>query len=100
MIYQEVSETGFIRAFEDYGRNDQFSREGLRALFDHIYTLSEETGQGWELDVIAVCCSFTEYDSLQEAADAYSMTPQELEDSTLVLPVGLDETGPVIIEDF
>lgn len=100
MIYQEVGEVEFVRAFEAYGRNDQFSREGLRALFDHIYTLSEETGEDWQLDVIAVCCDFTEYETLQDAAEAYGMTEDELQDSTLILFVGPDETGPVIIEDF
>ena len=100
MIYQEVGEVGFLRAFEDYGRNDQFSREGLRALFDYLYSVSEETGQDWQLDVIGVCCDFSEYDTLQDAAEAYDMTEQELQESTIVLFTGLNESGPVIIQDF
>jgi hypothetical protein len=56
-----VYKSDFIEAFQDV-RPDQFSHAGLSALFDYF----EECGQDIELDVIAICCEFTEYSSIQE----------------------------------
>jgi len=95
MIYQTVTEWDFVRAFQDMGRGAQFSREGLRALFEHL----DDTGEDVELDVIALCCEWTEYDSIDTAAEAYGMTTDELQEATLVMFTGYDD-GPVIILDY
>ena len=60
-----VSMYDFERAFSDMGRQDQFSYEGKRALFEWLEDLSDDTGTEYELDVIALCCEFTEYDNLE-----------------------------------
>ena len=96
MIYQTVTEWDFVRAFQDMGRGAQFSREGLRALFEHL----DDTGEDVELDVIALCCEWTEYPSWEEAAREYAMQAYELEDHTTVLTVGPDDTGPVLVLNF
>ncbi len=56
----------FEKAFRDYGREKQFSRAGLKALFDHLEEYEEETGQELELDVIGLCCDFAEYGTIEE----------------------------------
>jgi hypothetical protein len=56
-----VYKSDFIEAFQDV-RPDQFSHAGLSALYDFF----EECGQDIELDVIAICCEFTEYNDIQE----------------------------------
>ena len=71
---QTVNETDFLDAFRNYGRDDQFSRAGLIALFDY---LEEYAGEEQELDVIGLCCDFSEYPTALEAAKEYGCTPEE-----------------------
>ncbi len=61
----------FEKTFSDFGRGEQFSRAGLSALFDYLEEYEEETGQELELDVIGLCCDFTEYENLEEFKEDY-----------------------------
>jgi hypothetical protein len=56
----------FIQEFEDCNRSNQFSREGLRALFEHLEDLEQDCDMEIELDVIALCCEFQEFENLEE----------------------------------
>lgn len=66
-----ITESYFIDRFMAI-RREQFSREALRALFEHYEQLEADCGEEVEFDPIAICCDWTEYDSFQEAAEAYS----------------------------
>jgi len=68
----------FERAFVDAGRKDQFSYEALGLLFDYFESYEEETGQEIELDVIAICCEYTE-DTAEEIARNYSIDLSDLD---------------------
>lgn len=57
---QTVSETDFRDAFRRMDRADQFSREGLKALFDYLEEYEQDCGEEIELDVIALCCDYSE----------------------------------------
>ena len=57
---QTVSRYDFHRAFETI-RPDNFTYAGREALFDWFEELEEDTREEIELDVIAVCCEFSEY---------------------------------------
>jgi len=57
-----VTDQDFNQAFHDHGRQDQFTRAGLRALFEYLEQYEEDTGGEWDLDVIALCCDFSEHD--------------------------------------
>jgi hypothetical protein len=61
-MYQTVTQSDFIQAFRTMGRSDNFSKAGLCALFDYCEQLAEDLGEDYELDVIALCCDFSEYD--------------------------------------
>jgi hypothetical protein len=50
----------FLRAFEDAGRGTQFSREALDALFECFKGYEESNGIEIELDVVAICCNYSE----------------------------------------
>ena len=63
-----VTEHDFIKAFDTYHRSTNFSIQGRRALFDYLIELEDGTGEEMELDVIALCCDFAEYESLQDCA--------------------------------
>lgn len=52
----------FRDEFIRMGRADQFSYEGLEVLFDYY----DDLGESVELDVIGICCEFTEYNNFAE----------------------------------
>ncbi len=100
MIYKSIDIYDFRRAFADYNRADQFSYEGLGALFDWLDELSADTGTPYELDVIGLCCEFTEYSDFSEIYDNYSNTNieniEDLRDYTTVI----EFDGGIIIQAF
>ena len=71
-IIKTVDFGDFVREFELCGRGRNFSHNGLRALFDYLEKLSEDTGSGYELDVICLCCEYSE-DTWQEIAANYNI---------------------------
>ena len=76
-----VNSSMFADAFRRMGREDQFSREALEALFEYIENYEEDTGSRVELDVVGLCCEFTEYENAITAAADYGFTSElEAED--------------------
>jgi hypothetical protein len=69
-MIKKVTEHDFIKAFSEI-RPDNFSRAGLVALFKYFKDLEEDICEQLELDVIAICCEFTQYNSIEELAEAY-----------------------------
>ena len=60
-----ISNTGFCEfcdAFRDMGRNENFSYQGKKVVFDFLEELSYDPGQDIELDVISLCCEYNEND--------------------------------------
>jgi hypothetical protein len=103
---QTVSLSDFMDAFTKMDRQNNFSYEGLKVLFNYFENLEESTDTEMELDVIAICCDYTEC-SIQEAREMYSHIAEEypidenfiraLREYTEVLDVGFDQ---FIIQDF
>ena len=50
---------------------NNFSWEGLAALFDYLEEYEESTGEKVEFDPIALCCEYSEYKSAWEAMEEY-----------------------------
>lgn len=114
MIYQSITETMFRDAFRSL-RPDNFSYDGLSALYNYLTDLSDDCGD-IELDVIAICCDFsqecsddimTEHDITLEQlgldSDATSDEEQEavaewLSDHTTV--IGSFEDGTILFQVF
>lgn len=65
---QSVNFSMFVDAFRSV-RPDNFSYEGLEVLFDYFESYEEETGHEIELDVIAICCEYSECDKQSEEAE-------------------------------
>jgi len=76
-----VTQHEFIDTFNKV-RPKQFSYEGLEVLFEHLEMVEESMDKPIEFDVIAICCDYTEYDSLEELLANYDMSIQELALST------------------
>lgn len=92
-----VDYNDFHRAFTDYNRLNNFPT-GLRALFDYLERYEVDTDEEIELDVIALCCDYSE-EKLSVVLKEYSLDSlDELRDHTQVIMVD-DETeeDPTII---
>lgn len=76
---QTVNFTAFLDAFNNAGRQDQFSYEALQAIFEYIEDYEQDTGEEVELDVIEICCNWTEA-TWQEIASTYDIDLSECED--------------------
>lgn len=88
---QSVGREDFVKAFENMGRGENFSSLGRRKLFDYLTELEDDTGTELELDVIAICCDFSE-DSIKNVLREYDLeSVEELRDRTTVIEVD-DET--------
>ncbi len=66
-----VSLSDFRDAFISHDR-DNFSYVGLEALYNWLEELDESCGSETELDVIGLCCDFTEYKNLAEFQQDYN----------------------------
>ena len=58
--------------FREYGRENYFSPEGFDALYDYLDEYSNDIGEPFKVDVIAMCGEFTEYESYKELYNDYS----------------------------
>ena len=90
----------FHKEFIAFNREDNFTREGREALYSYFTETDEEAEEEIELDVIAICCEYTEYDSFKELQGDYSdiKSRKELEERTYVIPV--EGTNRLIIQQF
>jgi len=70
-LYGEYDFSLFAARFSDYGREDNFSRTALRAMFDYLSELAEDTGP-IKIDVIALCCEWSE-NTEESICEAYSL---------------------------
>lgn len=73
-----LNECNFMKAFERADR-DYYSCEGYKALYDYY----EELNPDMELDVIAICCEWTEY-----GERAYLSISDLINDCGYLYPVG------------
>jgi hypothetical protein len=96
-MYIQVTETMFKDEFKAI-RPDNFTNEGLSALYDWFIEYEDSVGEPMELDVIAICCEFSE-EPLQDILDNYNLESlEELQDNTLVI-AELDN-GNVVYQVF
>ena len=96
-MYKTISLFDFRQTFSVYGRRDNFSDSGLDALFNHFEQIEVDTGEQTELDVIAICCEFSEYNSALEAMGDYTNMDEWLNDRTFVLEC---DNGHIVIQNF
>ena len=90
-----VSFSDFRDAFRAYDRLDNFSYEGARALFDYLEEIEQSCGEEIELDVIALCCDYSEA-SVEQIADGYNLdlTDNDCNDTLT------DEEKAEIVRDY
>ena len=74
MLYKTLDKYSLREEFISYDR-DYFSLDGYQAILD----LFEELDSNQELDVIAICCDFTE-ESIEDIRSNYGLSEEEYED--------------------
>jgi hypothetical protein len=112
-----ITKNEFINEFKSV-RPENFSYEGLDALFEYFEELEEMGVDEFEFDPIAICCEFSEYDSAIEIASQYfdfegmhfdeegneTETVEEVEEKALEFlrehTLVIEFQGRVIIQDF
>lgn len=107
-----VTESMFIDQFVAYGRADNFSSAGLSALFEYLEEMEQDVGEEQELDVIALCCDFTEssvteiigdygfdFPDCVEMEDQFDTVLEYLENETLVIYSDKD-SGTILYQNF
>ena len=99
---QTVNFSAFVDAFRAHDRQDQFSYEAKRALFDYFEQYADETGEEVDLDVIAICCEYAE-DSPDDIRANYSIDADQdvieyLNDHTSV--IGVLSNGDIVYAQF
>ena len=100
MLVKSVSFYDFVKEFEEFDREGQFSYEGKKALFEYLNELAEDLGEPIELDIIGICCDFTEYESLEEFNHDYQLDLDDIDDvSDYTIVIKIDEER-FIIEVF
>ena len=79
----------FMRS-DNYKNN--FSYEGLHALFEYLEDYEDDTGEEIEFDMIGICCDYSEYDSLKDFNADYSSddkvyTLDDIREETVVIEI-------------
>ena len=103
-----VSYYDFKQAFAACDRVDQFTPMGLILLYDFLIEMEEDTGEEWDLDVIALCCDFYE-ETAEDIAENYSVELPDGDDVAEVVSeylmdntmyVGATEAGTMLYQAF
>lgn len=115
IMKMQVSFSMFCDAFRNMGRENQFTYDGKRALYDYLLEFEEDMGEEIELDVIALCCEYAEYSNGElieeygEYADKDDLNDPEDDDEyvSAIIEALRDETviiecdnGNTIIQNF
>ena len=81
-------------------RPDNFSYPGLLALWEYFEEYEDSTGEEIDLDVIAICCEYSEYKDLKEFQAYYGEeyeTREDIEEQTFLIPI---DDNSFIIQQF
>jgi len=99
-MIQAVDLHDFRKAFSDHNRSNQFSYEGQAALFEYLEQYEEDTGEAVQLDVVALSCEYTEYETLEDFQEAYGDEYESLDDISHKTIVIGSVGESFIIQDF
>jgi len=98
-----------IDAFRKYGRlktsetHGNFTVEAVEELFNYYdestYGLEDSEITHYELDVIGICCEWTQYDNINEVRDAYTRGIHGIFESDAVFEYLEDNTYHIVLDD-
>ena len=86
-MYQTINTVSSFRdEFRACGRADQFSYEALGILFDYLEAYEMDTGEEIELDVVSLCCDYSE-DSPENIRDQYDIDTEGMDEDEAIAEV-------------
>jgi hypothetical protein len=110
-IVQELNESYFMDRFKEMGRGDQFSYDALSALYDYYDNLSDDIGEDIKLDVIGICCDWSEstidqlyieypasLDAKQIISDENATTPDDVAEALHDAALAFLQDKTIVIE--
>lgn len=110
-MYQTIDTVSSFRdEFRACGRADQFSYEALGLLFEYFEAYEMDTGEEIELDVVSICCDYTE-DSPENICDQYGIDTEGMDEDEAIEEViatleangayvGKTNTGTIIYRNY
>jgi hypothetical protein len=96
-----INQEFFTQAFKTWQGGlykDNFSYNGLIALYEYLEEYEDSTSEVIDFDMVAIACEYSEYETLEEIKNNYSSieTMEGLQDTTQVI----EFDGGIIIRDF
>lgn len=80
MIYQTIDTASqMLDEFRKFGRENNFSYEGMGLLYDFLDSLGEDI----ELDVVALCCDYAE-DTAEDIAHNYGLETEGMDEGEIL----------------
>ena len=110
-MYQTIhTVSNFRDEFRACGRADQFSYEALGILFEYLENYEMDTGEEIELDVVSLCCDYSE-DSPENIRDQYGIDTDGMDEDEIINEVivtleenaafvGKTNTGTIIYRNY
>ena len=98
---EEINFCDFTDRFRDMGRKENFSYNGLKALFDYFEELEESCDITINFDCIAICCEYSEYEDIKDFNSEYGKeykTIEDIREETEVIDI--EETEGFIVRCF
>jgi len=79
-MIQTVNNSDFHYAFNRMDRGNQFSYEALNLIYEYLEQFEEQAGEQIELDVIAICCDYSEM-TYEDVMTSYNIENTDLLDT-------------------
>ena len=101
-MYIRVTEYSFRDTFLTSDYKNNFSYDGLTALYDYFSELEADLGEPIEFDLVAIACEYSEL-TIDELRDNYSVDKdidviEYLQENTIVIEI--ENSDSVIIQDY
>ena len=110
-MIQTVNNSQFHDAFNRMDRGSQFSYEALNLIYEYMESIESDTGEQIELDVIAICCEYSEQ-PWQEIAESYDIdlsdweTDEDKQQAVIdyindhSMYIGVTDDGSIVYQQF
>ena len=99
-MIDRVTKSDFHDRFHSMGRGEQFSYEGKNALFEWLEEYEDSTGEQVELDIIALCCEYSEMDDLDDYNTQYEPVKSIEDIDELTMVIRIDGSDGFIIQQY
>ena len=101
-MYTRVTEDNFRNTFLTSDYSENFSYDGLTALYDYFEELEDELNESIEFDYISIAGEYSEL-TIDELRDNYSINKdidviKYLQENTIVIEI--ENSDSVIIQDY